>query len=743
MHRPPVPVANLLTDAPESRASAAPNRTDDPAGPRIPVAIVGAGYIAGYHLEVLRQLGSADIVGVCDPNAARLDALAREWRIPVTAPSVAELLDRCSPQVVHVLVPPPHHFDVATEALSAGLHVLVEKPLALRASECEALIDLARSKGVRLGVNHNAVFHPAFRRLLGDVNGRKLGRIEHVVSVNNLPLAQLQSGEHDHWMFREPTNILFEQATHPLSQICALLGAVRDVAVTRTGPQVLHTGTIFHSAWQMSLTCDRGTAQLFIAFGRSFPEATIHVVGQDGTARADLLNNTYVLDRATKYLEPVDRALRSMRVAGKIVSDGAEGFLHYVSSTLKLTKRSDPYYLSMLGSIEAFYDSLTEKSDPEAASGLDGLRVIAGLEKAADMLRPATAPERPSQPIVRKPARTNTRHDEILVLGGSGFIGRRVVAALARAGHPVRILSRRPAPPTMEWVEHLPAVWPGDIRDRDDIARAIDGCRSVIHLVSGAPASWAEYEHLFLDGTRNVAEACLRSGAEQLLFASSIAVYNLARPSETITEETPLDDNPCRAEYTRAKVACERLLLQMHRERGLPVTIFRPGVVVGKGGPVEHLGVGFWPTPRHCVSWGLATRAPLPFVLADDVADAFASAVNLPALEGQSFNLVGDVRLSAEEYIAVLREASGRDIVLHRQAILKWYGVDLAKWVVKAAARKPDNVVPSYRDVSSRALRSQFDCSRAKRLLNWHPVADRARFLEIGIWQATHEDRVP
>src|SRR5205823_2160610 len=139
----------------------------------------------------------------------------------------------------------------------------------------------------------------------------------------------------------------------------------------------------------------------------------------------------------------------------------------------------------------------------------------------------------------------------------------------------------------------------------------------------------------------------------------------------------------------------ERLLLEMRQSRGLPVTIFRPGVVIGAGGPVEHLGVGFWPSPTHCVSWGRRTQAPLPLVLADDVADAFVSAIGRAGIEGQSFNLVGDVRLSAQQYISALREASGRDVRLHRQAILSWYAIDFAKWVVKAVARKPENPFPS------------------------------------------------
>jgi predicted dehydrogenase/nucleoside-diphosphate-sugar epimerase len=735
----PTTLTSQLTEPSVSRSSTR-SSSDSRNGvrQRLKVAIVGAGYIAPYHLEVLRDLDRVDVVAACDPDRARLDDLCRQWRIPIAAASLADVLERCRPDVVHVLVPPPFHFEVAREALTAGLHVLLEKPMAVRSEECAALIELARAKHVRVGVNHNAVFHPAFQRLLADATARKLGRIEHVVSTNNLPLAQLESGEHAHWMFREPSNILLEQATHPLSQICELLGAVRDAAVIRTGERTLRTGTTFHRTWQMALTCERGTAQLFIALGRSFPASVVHVVGQDATARLDLLNNTYVLDRATKYLKPVDQVLRSVAEARRVVLDGGVDFLNYVLSTLRVRKRTDPYYVSMLKSIDAFYSSFDNDATLLDRSARVGLQVVVASEKAIDALSQAAALETRPRPISPGIRSGGSRDGEVLVLGGSGFIGRRLVAALAGAGHPVRILSRRAALPMVGRVDHEPQVQTGDIRNADDIARAAEGCRSIIHLVSGAPADWTGYERLFVEGTRNVAEACLRSGAQQLLFASSIASYDLGH-DRTITEDTPLDDDPKRAEYTRAKVACERLLSHMHLERKLPVTIFRPGVVVGAGGPVEHLGVGFWPTPTHCVSWGSHTDSPLPFVLVDDVVSAFVAAVGQPGLAGQSFNLVGDVRLSAEEYLEALREASGRDIRLHRQAIAKWYGVEMAKWIVKAVARRRENVFPSYRDIASRSLRSPFDCSRAKQVLNWTPVSDRARFIELGIWQALED----
>jgi nucleoside-diphosphate-sugar epimerase/predicted dehydrogenase len=721
-----------MTSTMTSAPAPSPVVTVPPSG-QVPVAVLGAGYIAGYHLDILRGLKGVEVVGACDPDAGRLDALCRQWNVPHRGRTLAELMEHCRPAAVHVLVPPPLHHAVTGEALRAGVNVLVEKPMALQTSECADLQALARDRGLLLGVNHNAVFHPAFQKLLRDVRALRLGRVEHVVSVNNLPLAQLESGEHDHWMFRSPANVLFEQAPHPLSQICALLGAVKEVRTAVSGERVLRTGARFHTGWQMSLSCEQGTADLFLAFGRSFPESKLIVIGQDAVAEVDLIQNVYSLDRRTRYLEPVDRCLRLLKKGGALAWSGLAGFVGYGLTTLRLRGRRDPYYLGMKGSIEAFYRRLRGAVEPWDSSR-NGRDVIVGLERAAAQVPVVIAP--PS------PARPEPREGDVLVLGGTGFIGRHLLRALHQAGHSVRVLARRPA-----LVPSLagggPAVVTGDIRDVESVRRAVAGCKAVIHLVSGAPPTWEEFERLYVGGTRIVAEACLDAKVPQLLFASSIAALYLGSRRTAVTEDTPPDPKSGkRSEYTRAKAACEELLQEMHRARGLPVTIFRPGVVVGEGGLVEHSGVGYWPSPALCLAWGRDVRHPLPFVLAGDVADALVRAVGRDDLAGQTFNLVGGVSLSAAEYVEELRRATRRDVRLHRQSVAWWWGVDVFKWLVKLAARKPGNVFPSYRDLASRSLVAPFDTAKTRRVLGWKPESDRERFLEKALGHATERKHV-
>ena len=607
--------------------------------------------------------------------------------------------------------------------------------MALSGRDCDRLMDLARTQDLHLGVNHNSLFHPPYQRLLADLKASKLGRIEHVVSINNLPLAQLQSGEHDHWMFRAPENVLFEQGPHPLAQICGLLGQVRRAETICSQERLLRTGDKFIGNWQIALECDDGTAQLFMAFGRSFPMAALQVIGQDGSAQLDLINDVYVLDRSTRRIPPVDSVIRRLHQARQIAGCGLRNFVRYGLSMLRLAPRSDPYYLSMKASIESFHRTLADRQRDES-SGNSGCMVIKGLELAA-----MAAPQRAVPPPAASPLRPSCarRDGDILVLGGTGFIGRQLVPALLAAGKPIRMLVRKPALLPQAARKGAVNVCIGDICNPDDVDQAVEGCQAVIHLVAGAPPNWAGFERLFVGGTRLVADSCLRHKVKQLLFASSICALYLGRSGLTVNEESPIDPYPQkRCDYARAKILCERLLMEMHRDRQLPVTILRPGIVVGAGAPFTHLGVGTWPAPTHCISWGRGDHC-LPFVLVDDVASAIVAALGKPGVEGKAFNLVGDVRLSAAEYIRAVRDESSRDVQLHRRSVLGWKLLEDLIWCVKAAAGKPDNKALSYRELAYRTAVSTIDCTMTKRLLGWQPVADRQQFIELGIRQALVE----
>ena len=100
------------------------------------VALIGAGYIATVHAEALRATKGAKLVGIIDPRLDRAASLARRNGGVAAAASLGDMLDNQQLDAVHVLTPPNLHTDLTIEALSRGLSVLLEKPMA---SEIESL----------------------------------------------------------------------------------------------------------------------------------------------------------------------------------------------------------------------------------------------------------------------------------------------------------------------------------------------------------------------------------------------------------------------------------------------------------------------------------------------------------------------------------------------------------------------------------------------------------------------------
>jgi nucleoside-diphosphate-sugar epimerase len=243
----------------------------------------------------------------------------------------------------------------------------------------------------------------------------------------------------------------------------------------------------------------------------------------------------------------------------------------------------------------------------------------------------------------------------------------------------------------------------------------------------GGGESWADFQRDFVDGTAAVAKACRDFGVRRLIYTSSSAALYLGK-SGAINESAGPDPRPeVRSLYSRGKVEAERVLMRWHRDHGLPVVIMRPCIVVGRGGLFAHGGVGYWASDTHCIGWGPG-KTPLPFVLVDDVARALSTAKDVPGIEGMSFNLAGDVRPSAAEFVRVIGERTLRNFHFRPCNLRRLQAIEIAKWALKAIVRKPGNAWPSYRDFASRAMISQIDCSTAKQILNWKPNADVEHF---------------
>jgi len=140
------------------------------------VAVIGVGSMGFNHLRVYSELEDVQVVGFADVSAERLNALQARFPLPAYT-DYHELIEKEKPEAVSITVPTSEHEQVASVALRAGAHVLVEKPIAATIEEGQRLIALANEMKRQLMVGHIIRFNPAMQALKARLDAGDLGKI--------------------------------------------------------------------------------------------------------------------------------------------------------------------------------------------------------------------------------------------------------------------------------------------------------------------------------------------------------------------------------------------------------------------------------------------------------------------------------------------------------------------------------------------------------------------------------------
>jgi uncharacterized protein YbjT (DUF2867 family) len=227
----------------------------------------------------------------------------------------------------------------------------------------------------------------------------------------------------------------------------------------------------------------------------------------------------------------------------------------------------------------------------------------------------------------------------ILVTGGTGFVGPKIVHALRTEGRDVRCLVRKPerAGTLRAWGCELVR---GDMTDPESLRRAADGCDVVVHLVAIITGARSAFEQVMVEGTRNLIAAANESGARRFVLMSALGV------SEQTRELVP---------YYWAKWEMEQAV----QASALEHVIFRPSFVFGRDG-------GALPLFLRQVRWspvvpvvGTGERRLQP-IWVDDVAAFFARSIDLPEAANRTFELGGPEQLSWNDLYARIARVLGK-----------------------------------------------------------------------------------
>jgi predicted dehydrogenase len=172
---------------------------------RIRVGIVGAGYWGPNLIRNFSACPLTEVAAICDANPARLESLKKNWGHLAMVPSLDALLEM-KVDAVAIATPVSTHFPIGKRCLEAGLHVMIEKPLAATVQEAQGLVALAEKAGKVLMVDHTYLFGNPIRLVKKLIDAGELGDLYYIDSTRiNLGL------------FQHDVNVIWDLAPHDLS----------------------------------------------------------------------------------------------------------------------------------------------------------------------------------------------------------------------------------------------------------------------------------------------------------------------------------------------------------------------------------------------------------------------------------------------------------------------------------------------------------------------------------------------
>ncbi len=323
---------------------------------------------------------------------------------------------------------------------------------------------------------------------------------------------------------------------------------------------------------------------------------------------------------------------------------------------------------------------------------------------------------------------------KVLVTGAAGFLGGHLVDMLVERGDDVRAMVR-----PVEDTSHLRTlagveIVQGDLTDSASLKRAVQGVQHVYN-VAAKTGPWGledVYRAVNVQGLADLIHSAMDAGVQRIVHTSSITVYG-HHLHGIITEDDPFraEDNP----YSRTKIAGEKLIANLVKDRGAPVVIVRPGWIYG---------------PRDMASFGRfvslvesgkgfiigSGKNIVPVVYVRDVAQGLIKAGNVgDTVIGQAYTIADDRRVTQAQYLNTIADClQVPHVSLHLPYSALYTGAHVAELAWKALGRR-NAAPPPVTTYGVTLLGSEqiFSIGKARRDLGYAPEYDISRGVTEGV----------
>jgi nucleoside-diphosphate-sugar epimerase len=325
----------------------------------------------------------------------------------------------------------------------------------------------------------------------------------------------------------------------------------------------------------------------------------------------------------------------------------------------------------------------------------------------------------------------------VLITGGSGFLGSRLVEILIRQNQcAVRVLVRQRSkmdPIVSSWncdTSRLEVI-EGDLLCREDCETATRNVSIIYHLAAGTGTK--SYPDAFRNSvvtTRNLLDGVAKHAClQRFVNVSSFAVYSNRNCHGVLDESCPVDDQPhLRGEaYTYAKAKQDKLVAEYSAKYRIPFVTVRPGVIYGPG---KHgitsgrIGLSMFGGFIH-----LGGNNPIPLTYLDNCAEAVLAAGTSPAIEGEILNIVDDELPSSWKFLQ-----------LYKKFVQPIRSIYIPRWLLyigclgweKYCQWSEDQLPPIFNRSKYRAYwkRTAYSNAKLKRMTSWRPKVSTGEGLQ-------------
>ncbi len=324
------------------------------------LGVIGCGHWGPNHLRVFSELDRSEVLACADTNESRLAQIRQRFPRVSTTADYHDLLDNEEIDAVVIATPTDTHARIAKDALIAGKHVLVEKPICRTSAEASELLTIAESAKRVLMVGHVFVFNNGIRKLKELIQSGELGQIHYLdaIRTNLGPV-------------RGDVNALFDLGTHDITIFNYLLDST-PVEVSAMG-RCISQQSIEDVCFATLRYADGTLAHIHVSWMNPRKIRSVTAIGERKMAHWDDVNPDHTLMIYNKGFEEPPYY-------------DSFGEFHYILRNadvhLPAIRRTEP----LVNQAEAFLDWVIDGT-PCNADAVEGLRVANVLEAATKSIQ--------------------------------------------------------------------------------------------------------------------------------------------------------------------------------------------------------------------------------------------------------------------------------------------------------------------------------------------------------------------